>query len=59
MIEKDTVGKIIDYETGLMSDDEVIDFFQEMIDSGLVWQLQGSYQRLAIQLIEEGYCHNC
>ena len=31
--------------------------FQEMIDDGSVWKLQGSYGRMATALIEDGHCH--
>ena len=41
------VGDIIRYENGEMEDYEVIEFFQGMITSGIVWQLQGSYGRMA------------
>lgn len=51
-----SIDKIIRYENGEMKEDEVISFFQEMIDSGLVWQLQGNYGRMAKSLIENGLC---
>ena len=50
------VSKIMDYEEGNMNDDEIIVFFQELIDSGVVWQLQGHYGRMASTLIENGVC---
>lgn len=50
------VDKMIAYEAGELHFDDTIDFFQELIDSGLVWQLQGSYGRMANSLIENGYC---
>ena len=50
----DLVDKIIAFESGEMDDDEVIEFFQELVDSGTVWSLQGSYQRAARRLIEAG-----
>ena len=57
-MKTDVVGKIIDFETGAMeTKEEVIEFFQELIDTGLAWTLQGSYGRMAKTLIEEGYCH--
>ena len=58
MDSKDTnmVDKIVRYENGTMDEDETIQFFQELIDSGLAWQLQGSYGRTAKYLIEEGMC---
>ena len=52
-----TFDKIIAYENGELDDaEETIEFFQEIIDSGLVWQLQGHYGRVAISLIEAGLC---
>jgi hypothetical protein len=51
-----TVENIIAYENGEMTDDEVVEFFQALIDSGLAWQLQGMYGRQAQRLIEAGYC---
>jgi hypothetical protein len=51
------VNKIIKYESGEMSEDEFVSFFQELIDSGLCWQLQGHYGRTAATLLEEGLCN--
>lgn len=50
----DTVGFIMDYEGGSLEEDEVISGFQHMLDTGLVWQLQGSYGRTAAALLEAG-----
>jgi hypothetical protein len=33
-----------------------IDAMQQLIDSGTVWHLQGSYQRAAHAMIESGFC---
>ena len=44
----------MDYESGEMDEEEVLDFFQKLVDTGLVWELQGSYQRTAINLIYSG-----
>ena len=52
----DQVDKIIAFEQGELDEDGIIQLFQELIDSGLVWQLQGSYGRMARNLIEAGYC---
>ena len=51
------IEKIIQYESGGMSMDEIVSFFQELIDSGLCWRLQGHYGRTAQDLIEEGLCN--
>ena len=50
------VGDIIDYENGEMDQDRAIEFFQGMINSGVVWQLQGSYGRTAQMLIDNDIC---
>jgi hypothetical protein len=50
----DTVTFFIEYESGECSDDQIINGFQHLVDSGLAWQLQGSYGRMATQLIEAG-----
>jgi hypothetical protein len=44
------------YESGLMTDEEVIAFFQQFIDSGHAFTLQGHYGRTAAHLIESGVC---
>jgi hypothetical protein len=52
----DQVDKIIAFEQGDLDFEATIELFQELIDSGLVWQLQGSYGRTARALIDEGLC---
>ena len=51
------IDKIIAFESGEMEFEDVVEFFQEMIDDGSVWHLRGSYGRLAAWLIENGDCH--
>ena len=48
------VDAIIAYEQGELSDEETITLFQELVNSGLAWQLQGSYGRMAQRLIDAG-----
>ena len=50
------VDSIIDFEEGDMSEVELINFFQRMVNTGLCWQLQGFYGRTAANLMENGYC---
>lgn len=56
-----TVGHldfIIRAETGEIEDEhELIEGVQRMVDDGTVWSLQGSWGRLAAQLIEIGVVH--
>lgn len=56
MVPFDTVTFIIEYEEGLLNEEAVIEGFQHLIDSGVVFHLQGSYQRQAARLIESGHC---
>lgn len=46
----DLVGKIMKYENGEMNEEETLEFFRELVESGLAWQLQGHYGRTAIAL---------
>lgn len=55
--EKSIFDKIIAYENGDLFEDEMIDLFQELIDTGMLWQLQGHYGRMAMRLINAGLCH--
>jgi hypothetical protein len=45
---------IIAYEQGELDEPEVIELFQYLVDSGLAWELQGSYGRAAVAYIEAG-----
>ena len=49
----DQIDKIMAFERGELQEDEIISLFQELVNSGMAWQLQGSYGRLAQQLIDE------
>ena len=51
---KDITNRIIEYESGELDQDQTVQLFQELVDSGIVWDLQGHYGRLAYQLIEAG-----
>lgn len=47
---------IMAFEDGNVTEEELIEGFQELIDSGVAWQLQGVYGRTAMSLIEAGLC---
>ena len=52
----DQIDKMMLFESGELDFEGIVELFQDLIDSGLVWQLQGSYGRMASSLIENGYC---
>lgn len=54
----DAIERIIAFEEGSLGDDETIELFQELIDSGDAYRLQGFYGRTAEALIESGHCRS-
>ena len=46
----DMVGKIMAYESGEMTMEEVEEFFAELVSRGTIWHLQGHYQRTAMAM---------
>ncbi len=53
---KDLTQQLILYESGELSDNQTHQLFQQLIDSGLVYMLQGHYGRTAEYLIAAGFC---
>jgi hypothetical protein len=53
----DRIDKIIAFEQGYMENADLPKFFQELIDDGTAWTLQGMYGRIASSLIRSGVCH--
>ena len=51
---KELTQRIVEYEKGELNEQQTIELFQELVDSGIVWDLQGHYGRLAYQLMEAG-----
>jgi hypothetical protein len=49
------IGQMVQYEQGELSFEETVELFQALLESGLIYNLQGSYQRTAQSLIDEGY----
>ena len=54
MTASERVELMMQFEDGYIKNDDVDKLFQDLVDTGLVWQLQGFYGRYAEQLISEG-----
>lgn len=50
----DVTGNIIAFESGQLDEEGIITLFQNLVNTGLAWQLQGSYGRTAAALIAAG-----
>ena len=57
-VKLDQVSQIIAYEQGDLDEAAIVALFQNLIDSGLAWSLQGHYGRTAANLIALGICHD-
>ena len=51
---QDIVGQIVAFEQGELEDGEVYALFQFLLDSGMIYSLQGSFQRMAEDLLVAG-----
>ena len=49
------LNAMVDWEEGSLDHEEEVELFQELVNSGMAWQLQGCYGRNAARLIEAGY----
>jgi hypothetical protein len=45
---------MIAFENGELDEDGVVELFQDLVDTGLAWRLQGFYGRTAAALIDAG-----
>lgn len=52
-----TIDKLMAFENDQLEHEEVLELFQELVDSGMAWKLQGFYGRTAKHLIEIGSIH--
>ena len=50
------LASMIGWELGELDEEEERALFQRLIDSGVVWTLQGAYGRRAKEMIEGGEC---
>jgi hypothetical protein len=52
-MSKSLTDKLLEYELGDISEDDMLELFQELVDTGMAWRLQGHYGRTATYLIEQ------
>jgi hypothetical protein len=52
------LDRMVAWEEGQLDEADTVELFQELIDSGLAWRLQGSYGRMANALIAQGLCQH-
>ena len=50
----DQLDKMIAWEQGSLDEEDTCALFQNLMDSGLIYSLQGIYQRTAQSLIDAG-----
>lgn len=55
--ELDIVSMLMEFDDGTQEPAQTLKMFQHLIDTGAVWKLQGTYGRLATDLIRQGQCH--
>ena len=55
-LHKDLLSGMFLFEEGVLDTQQTIELFQELIDTGMAWKLQGFYGRTASDLIRSGYC---
>lgn len=52
----DVVDFVMGFEGGYISEAEIVEGFQHLINDNIVWKLQGFYSRTAEALINQGFC---
>jgi hypothetical protein len=48
------LDQIIAYKQGELDEEQILELFQDLVDSGLAWTFKGRYGRTAINLINAG-----
>lgn len=46
--------RIVAYESGALDEDEAVQLFQDLLDTGFIYHLQGCYHRTLAALIRAG-----
>ena len=56
LTKDEVVDLIIRYESEGLDEADAVRLFQHLIDTGMVWGLQGFYGRAAMAMIDSGLC---
>jgi hypothetical protein len=48
------IDMLMAYEDGELDSEQTVELFQNLIDSGLIFNLQGHYMRVAKELVDAG-----
>lgn len=48
------ISKLVAYETGKLDNTQIVALFQNLLDTGVIYVLQGHYQRTAQGFLEQG-----
>ena len=54
MNNDERINLIMAFEDGTIKEEDLIKLFQDLLNTGLVWKLQGCYGRMAKSLIDIG-----
>ncbi len=57
MTDYDACAAIEGFDGEEHTEEEIIEAFQHLINTGAAWSLQGFYGRTAAALIDRGLCH--
>lgn len=52
------LGAMIDWENGELDEEGTVKLFQNLVDTGLAWSLQGMYGRQAQRMLDAGEIHH-
>lgn len=55
--KRNTFESMMAWESGESSEEETTELFQDLVNTGQAWRLQGMYGRQAQALLDAGYIH--